>query len=1792
MKVHCLGIDGQVNKTLTFAEGEEGFSTTQSIYEDDSIYTIKHKIAALLDNCAYEEIYLFMRVEQKINWFQVYNECKPSLTYDKLIEILSNLDIPFENIPQKDEYFYDEFLKMIESNTSIVKIPLGQKFSKYHDYTFCVNPLERLTTMKYQPNPKNHLVSFDNMLLLNWGKPLNNEIFACFAEDVFSMPQSNILYYPRLYQEGILTIDELDSQKQQLIQKTRQTKINTDNIDMYHTIYKGRTTELKYDERGIIEYSFEIKNDFTAQFPLEIIFKNIHANAHMPFIKYNPGNLRENIYRFYCEKISKNGQKIPVLSKAVIMALSQRLGKRKQISIYIPKMASQKYGHDIYVDFESNGNMIVSGEVKTSISPENLTQVLKTAINPVIDIMNQFLQKSGYFLQPFETLTHVHIQNIKYFVKFELENELQFSKYSKCLSAIFSNYEKQLALDSTMYYRRVENFSLMDEQMMFIKSVYDTNDDLSIISRAIVEKYGVDSAAAQNMFSRFLQNMSQYDGKILENPGFPTTMHIAPLENKLTITLDHITSLAYLPFIQIYLDSFLRITQNPKSMPISVKQIESICARYEKTVELPKITTMVDVQAVPSESMVSKMRSVPELPSVDLGEFMDEEERDSKIILESEADGEKQSIIEDEEDALFYLDDEEDEEEHFDGGADGDDSPRKTYKINPTGTKLQHPNLFETRMKKAEPFMFMTKSGKKVDYSRACLSSSKRQPVVLTQEEKDIIDRDHPGSYEHALKYGTDPEKPYWYICPRYWCLETGTSISEEEVKAGKCGTKPYPHNIIPENADVVPAGAFVIEFKGDKHVNKDGSYKTHYPGIMKKKTDDGFCLPCCFSEWKSDYLMKNREGCANIEDDDEDDLENVPNKKRSRRSQNTKQANYVMGIDKFPLPMGRWGFLPLSVQAFLQTRNDACVSKTNPAVLNPNATCLLRYGMEKSNKQSFLACISAMYAHKQGLESIPTMSEFKEILNKQITLDMFLRYEQASLVSVFKPNQINVSDIDYEKYSNTEFMKTLDLDNENQEDFLQDTIASFENFIDFLMDDDSEIDDTYLWDLATMHDPNLMRGGYNLVIMELKNDDVTDNMQITCPPHAQIYDPLKETVLLVKMDNLYEPIYQYHKDEDQILRAFTQQNAPASIKKVLGIIQKISKTHCTSLASLPYNKYPLWPDNANPDVSKIYQFKQNRDLASILYELKNAHYEIIYQVLNYQGKIIGIVVEKENKRVFVPCLPSAIHPDLPKKIMDEDSHLWTDYETTRDELAKINQITNKNVLSKPIMKFLEDGMIVGILTETNQFVPILPVVENVYDDGVIEVDDHNYMIHDKVAALSRYPDPKRVEITKKIALESQFTTLFRSTLRTLLSDYTNRTIRANIIQYIDNNTLSYKYKLRQMENVLKNMSEDKIIFAEMDDAILDDCYHNDYACFMNENGNKQITIPKYNLLSGKSNRMIYYARIADEILRYRRVQLFMLNPGSYLNIGYSDYSIYENEVLVLQSLLNNEYFQNMVAFNDSKYLKRVDYNNAIPAITLNYVEKAISVEEQRQFDETASNQTVPIYNMDCVKKIREIQGNTHSMWKRAFPKTAKEYVFHPNTQCSFHCLISILHDFLNRQGKLTVALTVQNIKSQLWKAYADYTDEYNDKLIEVLKMQGKRKLFENGATLEDVIMSEGYYITDLDIWLMAKKTHLPIILFSSTSLKNLVEGIDWILLYGKPQDKFYFIRSPANVAPGEVPEYQLVMPPISPNSMQEFAALFETAVATSKSRFVANVQSFDKYLTEYKYIRRKGNKV
>ena len=57
------------------------------------------------------------------------------------------------------------------------------------------------------------------------------------------------------------------------------------------------------------------------------------------------------------------------------------------------------------------------------------------------------------------------------------------------------------------------------------------------------------------------------------------------------------------------------------------------------------------------------------------------------------------------------------------------------------------------------------------------------------------------------MTYGTDPEKQYHYICPRYWCLLTNKSITQEEVDSGRCG------KIIPQNSKSIQEGHYVYEF-------------------------------------------------------------------------------------------------------------------------------------------------------------------------------------------------------------------------------------------------------------------------------------------------------------------------------------------------------------------------------------------------------------------------------------------------------------------------------------------------------------------------------------------------------------------------------------------------------------------------------------------------------------------------------------------------------------------------------------------------------------------------------------------------------------------------------------------------------------------------------------------------------------------------------------------------------------------------------------------------------------------
>ena len=71
------------------------------------------------------------------------------------------------------------------------------------------------------------------------------------------------------------------------------------------------------------------------------------------------------------------------------------------------------------------------------------------------------------------------------------------------------------------------------------------------------------------------------------------------------------------------------------------------------------------------------------------------------------------------------------------------------------------------RLYDADPELFKYETNKKYQaYSTICGEVDFRQPIVISKRNKEIIDKNHPGSYNHSLEYGSKGRKNI-YICPK-----------------------------------------------------------------------------------------------------------------------------------------------------------------------------------------------------------------------------------------------------------------------------------------------------------------------------------------------------------------------------------------------------------------------------------------------------------------------------------------------------------------------------------------------------------------------------------------------------------------------------------------------------------------------------------------------------------------------------------------------------------------------------------------------------------------------------------------------------------------------------------------------------------------------------------------------------------------------------------------------------------------------------------------------------------------
>ena len=1798
------------------------------IYNDDTIEMVKFKLLKVIPEYSFDELYFYSYFKEKKDLNIIYQDLTHNntipLTKNRLLDFLNNIDKDneFAKLPNKDIYTYDDLME-IDIEYQIIKKSIGQRFiGKNNDLVYTINPFQAIKYDSILERSAQDIISTNNKNLLFEYEIINNTIYFVFFKDVYEYNNTQLdvestikIYFPYLFNNKITSFEKYNQEKMKLLSKT-QNIITSENflnynssINLFYNLYNQDL--LKYIEYGIkyIEFNIHPINKFN--FPLDIIFKLLHVSKSMPLMKYNPGKRQENIFKLYSENKSINGKKIPYLNKAQIFKIMKNIGNSKSVSMYILK-------DDIPIFYEIYNNATINVKVYYNTSNDLIyTQKLITeTLNPLIKVLHDNIQQSGYTFNNFQNIltNNIEILAINYFASVEITKNIDLTQIKSCVSNIFNIIQYNLSSGISMRYKRVSNYNEMNAIDSNIVELIKREYKETEIINNLVDNYKLSEADAKMKLADTISNLQLVQNlfqnkklKIKNNPGFLITIDKDKFKNNILINISNIDNINYLNHIPILINSIIRITQKQNIEPDELNKISELCK--DKAIKTRNFTE--DIVANAEKEFVNQTDELNDEINVDLS---DDEDGDNliDILLGDDDDDDDDGIeIGDEEikfgeEEIEFGDEEigfgEEEIEFGDeeigsdkmAGVNSDDDDLQDF----TGKNIANPSPFFKKLRELEPTLFLTETDSKYKaFSRICPSNIKRQPVILTQQEKEKIDREHPGSYEQAMEYGSDKNNKYWYICPRYWSLKDNVSLTQEQVDSGKYG------NIIPQDAKIVPPGGNIYEFNDSTyHRDKDGNYKNLYPGFMKADSHpDGLCIPCCFKTWDTPSQLKRRKECMEdmqdkkepkrsrdkkvddkleddkLEDDklEDDKLEDREDNEKgeveegavkdkeeviskqdkiSNTSEKSKIDEYIKGHEKFPLDKSKWGYLPMAIQIFLNFDNRKCyVSKLNTN-LKPFYTCLLRRGVDQNKNYSFLSCIAETY--KEGM----SIANFKKILIDLITIDKFANYNNGNLIHLFKSKKIDIEsespskkkDREIEKFNNSFIYKNIDVTNSDHNKFLKTIIRSYGNFISYLEDDDSIIDHTYLWDIICKPDKDLFPEGINLIIFEINNTDITNNVNIICPTNNysnNYFNIDKKCLLLIKQGNYYEPIYAVEdtKLKYNVTKLFNLKNRELlpDLKKVLMKIKDALLDNCLPKPSI-----------------NVVEFSKNISLEVCMNILIGLKYEIDSQVVDYNQKVIGIMVSRDKIKGFVPVYPSAISLTYETPIIFMDDVEWSDYTTTKTFLEEIYKESKNRINCVPRVKIIENDMIVGFLTNANQFIQLKDPEMDVYDDNLTKISDTNYIIADKKiqTANSTDLDKERVSMMQNILLETDFYKFFRNIIRRELSKSENRTQKNSVQEIIDNPAILYIEKLSEIDKILRDLSKDSIIFSEMSKKTLEsiktitecnnknekDCSKLTYC--MLKSGKKCVQIiPKINLINKLDNEEVYYAKIADELIRYNRIKQFILEPENYLTLSKITYELNDNEILIIQSLLTQEYFDQFIPSVKNKYIENTTYDTVNPDKTKFYSNKG-DLDKKTKKEKTSKDDEDEDDRDDSPEKVLEITDSGCSLTKKQLigylqeefpPRTSEIYYKTHLSICSYEIILNIMRDY----NKDFERLSIHALKKNMVDIYATYKDDIKMIIILLIELNKKvvlEKVLDKVVTFDDMLLSDEYYLTYIDMILIAKYYKLPIVLISSMPILGTMSDETIIIPNKIDTKKWYFIKVPSIVTRVKKQDYPI----------------------------------------------------
>ena len=491
----------------------------------------------------------------------------------------------------------------------------------------------------------------------------------------------------------------------------------------------------------------------------------------------------------------------------------------------------------------------------------------------------------------------------------------------------------------------------------------------------------------------------------------------------------------------------------------------------------------------------------------------------------------------------------------------------------------------------------------------------------------------------------------------------------------------------------------------------------------------------------------------------DEEEIKQFLDERKNNKTKTNGAEQYI--LDSFPLKQNRYGTVSKSLETFFKISNQECGN-------NKQKPCLLRKGIEEYNTKTFLGCLSVLFLKSKQ----PTIENMIQHIKDKVTLDNILRFHGGNIPSLFY-NEKELDHIHIDDYKDTKIYKKYTIQPDRNERQLKIIINGYENFLKYIEDKREYVDYYYLWDMISCGLLNEHSRDHPLNMFIIKENNNKD-ISILCPTPGfsrHYYDINQKTILIYHKDKYFEPILLQNKTNE---------------KKKSN--QKIKYDCFFDTKNAPFLKSVFEKLKNDISIQCSIQEPIHKDIN--VFELMNNHkqtlktkYKFIRQIIHVNNKVFGVELSsKKLKQTFIlPCNYSSIYD--PKELDYDfyDETIWKDYDVTKKCLNMLHD-TMPQLKCKPIKRIINDTMIIGILTLSNHFVKVIPMLNTSINDELIEEKGYDTFEIDYDLFHHQYlRENKRQSQIHALQLEKQFYNAFLNTIRYQLQQYENNDIRKKI---------------------------------------------------------------------------------------------------------------------------------------------------------------------------------------------------------------------------------------------------------------------------------------------------------------------------------------------------------------------------------------------------------------------------